>query len=99
MALFPNHNALQECFTQTSPFVSRPAQSNPVNRHPRDAFQTWSAADDVKGKASQLSVEAQREYSKASGVAQAKANKIELYSGKYYAACIAGGVVACVRTH
>ena len=55
--------------------------------------------DDVKSKAGQLSAEAQAELSKASAAAQAKTGGIELYSGKYYAACVLGGVLACVRKY
>ncbi len=35
-------------------------------------------------------------YEKASAKAQAKTGGIELYSGKYYAACTVGGILACV---
>lgn len=52
--------------------------------------------DDAKNKAQKLSKEAQAEFEKASSKAQAKAGKIELYSGKYYAACTFGGLLACV---
>ena len=59
-------------------------------------FSAWSAVDDVKSKAGQLSAEAQKEYTKASQTAQAKAGTIELYSPTYYAACTLGGLLACV---
>jgi len=35
-------------------------------------------------------------YEKASAIAQAKTGGIELYSGKYYASCTVGGILACV---
>lgn len=50
----------------------------------------------MKEKAQELSAEAAKEYEKASKKAQAKAGSIELYSGKYYAACTVGGILACV---
>ena len=95
--LFPNQSALRECFTPTSPLNPKPTPSKFTDRRDNGAFQTWSAVDDVKNKAGQLSAEAQAEFSKVSAAAQAKNGKIELYSGKYYAACILGGVLACVR--
>ena len=42
---------------------------------------------------SPLSTAAQKELAKAAGK---KTAGIELYSGKYYGACILGGVLACV---
>lgn len=53
----------------------------------------------MKEKAQELSAEAAKEYEKASKKAQAKAGSIELYSGKYYAACTVGGILACGTTH
>lgn len=53
--------------------------------------------EDAKDKASKLSAEATKEFEKASSAAQAKTGKIELYSGKFYAACTFGGLLACVR--
>ncbi|KAF5675005.1 mitochondrial phosphate carrier 2 [Fusarium heterosporum] len=58
-----------------------------------------SVVEDAKGKAKQLSAEATAEFEKASAKAQAKAGHIELYSGKYYAACTFGGLMACGLTH
>lgn len=52
--------------------------------------------DNAKDKAVKLGNEATKEFEKASSAAQAKAGKIELYSGKYYAACTFGGLMACV---
>lgn len=54
--------------------------------------------DSAKDKAVKLSNEATKEFEKASSAAQAKAGKIELYSGKYYAACTFGGLLACVSS-
>jgi len=50
-------------------------------------------------KATQMADAAAVEYEKASKTAQAKAGGIELYSGKYYAACTVGGILACGTTH
>lgn len=44
-----------------------------------------------------MSEGAVKEFEKASAAAQAKTGQIELYSGKYYAACTLGGIFACVR--
>ncbi|KAF7548162.1 hypothetical protein G7046_g8773 [Stylonectria norvegica] len=64
-----------------------------------ELYSAWSTVDDVKDKAQKLSVEATKEFEKASSKAQAKAGHIELYSGKYYAACTFGGLMACGLTH
>ncbi|KAI9871740.1 MAG: Cu/Pi carrier, partial [Watsoniomyces obsoletus] len=56
-------------------------------------------ADAVKDKAVELTDAAAKEYNKASNQAQAKVGGIELYSGKYYAACTVGGILACGTTH
>lgn len=72
------------------------------NRTPLQArpelYSAYSVVDDAKGKAQKLSVEATKEFEKASAKAQAKAGHIELYSGKYYAACTIGGLMACVSS-
>lgn len=57
----------------------------------------YSAYSPVEDKVKKLSAEATAEFNKASAAAQAKAGHIELYSGKYYAACTFGGLLACVR--
>lgn len=95
VGLFPNTTALHQALLPTSPFY-RPA-AKPVE-HPkqRPIFSAWSAAETAKEKAVELSEAAQKEYNKASQKAQAKAGGIELYSGKYYAACTVGGILACV---
>jgi len=100
--LFPTQITLQEIFAPQSPLYKHSAQpqSPKSSRKARnDLFPAWSAADDVKSKAGQLSSEAQREIQKASAAAQAKAGVIELYSPKYYAACTLGGLLACGVTH
>lgn len=92
--LFPDSTAIYNSFLPTSCFY-KPAQPTP---HPqkRPIFSAWSAADSVKDKAVELTDNAAKEYNKASNKAQAKVGGIELYSGKYYAACTVGGILACV---
>ena len=96
-SLFPSYSVLQDAFSLHQPF--RQAKAEHLNSSScSDRFAAWSAVDDVKSKAGNLSAEAQKELSKASQTAQAKAGTIELYSGKYYAACTFGGLVACVSS-
>jgi solute carrier family 25 phosphate transporter 3 len=96
VGIFPNTTALAQSFTPSSPYY-KPAPPPADHPQKRPIFASWSAADTVKGKAVELSHEAQAEFEKASKKAQAKAGHIELYSGKYYAACTFGGMLACVR--
>ncbi|KAF5249984.1 hypothetical protein FANTH_4784 [Fusarium anthophilum] len=89
--LHPSKDVLQG--TVYSPLSAKP-------RTPYEArlelFPAYSSViQDAKGKAKELSAEATAEFEKASAKAQAKAGKIELYSGKYYAACTFGGLMAC----
>lgn len=51
--------------------------------------------DDAKDKASDLSAEAKKEFEKATGKPLAKTG-IEMYSKNFYAACVTGGMLACV---
>lgn len=98
VGLFPSQAAISQNFLPTSPFYKPTPQPTP---HPqkRPLFSAWSAADTVKEKAQELSESAQKEFEKASAKAQAKAGGIELYSGKYYAACTVGGILACVSQY
>ena len=89
-SLFPRQEALQKTFGQTASANRTPYQGQP------ELFSAFSVVDDAKGKAQKLSAEATKEFEKASAAAQAKTGKIELYSGKYYAACTFGGLLACV---
>ena len=95
VGLFPSQSTISQSFLPTSPFF-RPDPIPAPHPQKRPIFSAWSAADTVKDKAKELSTEATREIEKASAKAQAKAGKIELYSGKYYAACTVGGILACV---
>lgn len=98
--LFPTQGTLNDVFSHRMPFGSAAPESACEKRSSykarTDLYPAWSAVDDVKAKAGQLTEEAQKEYTKASQAAQAKAGKIELYSPKYYAACTLGGLLACV---
>jgi hypothetical protein len=98
--LFPTQNCLNEVFANQSPF-SRPAPKPRSSEHPlkRPIFSAWSVAETAaaaKAKAGQLTDAAVDKYEKASAKAQAKTGGIELYSGKYYASCTVGGILACV---
>ncbi|KAL2207229.1 mitochondrial phosphate carrier protein 2 [Sarocladium strictum] len=93
--LFPKGDTLQGSFyspmAQTdkpSPYLARP-----------DLYNAWSVVDDAKDKALKVGNEATQGLEKAASTAQAKTGKIELYSGKYYAACTVGGLLACGVTH
>ncbi|KAJ5289158.1 mitochondrial phosphate carrier protein [Penicillium angulare] len=64
----------------------------PMSSSRREPFSAWSAIDEVKKTAG-------NEFEAASQKAQQKAGHIEPWSAKYYAACIAGGTLACGLTH
>ena len=98
--LFPTQSCLNDVFANQSPF-SRPTSKPRSSEHPlkRPIFSAWSVnetAETAKAKAGQLTDAAVNQYEKASTKAQAKTGGIELYSGKYYAACTVGGILACV---
>ena len=95
--LYPTQATLNEVFASQRPFSRSRTQAKSAE-HPlkRPLFSAWSVAEDAKTKATQLSGAAINEYEKASAKAQAKTGAIELYSGKYYAACTVGGILACV---
>lgn len=93
--MFPSQSALAAVFAPQHPMVSKPDASTSVQIK-REPFSAWSAVEDIKKKADSAGKEVAREYRVASEKAQQKAGKIELYSGKYYAACTFGGLLACV---
>lgn len=99
-SLFPTTGVLGDVFSPQLAYtkhLSNPKPKQDLLHPPKHTrFPAWSAVDDMKTKAGALSNEAQKEISKASSAAQAKAGEIELYSLKYYAACTFGGLVACV---
>ena len=102
--LFPTQGTLHDVFhpaTWKHPAdtpKSKSLQSAPLNKSPAHPglYTAWSVVDDTKKKANALSVEATKEFEKASAAARAKTGHIELYSAKYYAACTFGGLLACV---
>ena len=100
--LFPNSSAVNEVFSCRHPLKAARSQeptSKPLYiQSAGPKFSIWSVAEDAQSKANVLSEEAQREIRKASAAAQAKTGQIELYSAKYYTACISGGLMACVGT-
>lgn len=97
---YPTQGALNDVFSTRHPLTRQQPSSlpkeQPLSNAPRPRFMAWSAAEDIKSKASALSDEAQKELQKASATARAKTGQIELYSSKYYAACTLGGLMACV---
>jgi solute carrier family 25 (mitochondrial phosphate transporter), member 3 len=103
--LYPRYDTLQQNFALPLAFshphyVLRPqngmkAKTSTYQGRP-ELYGTYSVVDDAKAKTKQLGAEASKEFEKASAAAQSKAGKIELYSGKYYAACTFGGLLACV---
>ncbi|KAL2020723.1 hypothetical protein VTK56DRAFT_8023 [Thermocarpiscus australiensis] len=102
--LYPSLGTLQQTFG-SSPYSRGRTQNKPNAAGPTpyqarlDLYPAYSVVDDAKDKAKKLSAEATKEFEAASQAAQAKTGKIELYSGKYYAACTFGGLLACGLTH
>lgn len=87
-SFFPTAGTLTATFGHATPYSlkrpSTPATSSPYLARSQ-LYPSWDVAEDAKNKAAGLSDAAQKELAKASEIAQAKAGKIELYSGKYYA--------------
>jgi solute carrier family 25 phosphate transporter 3 len=104
MTLYPSYDILQNTFG-SRPYSrglpqTKPTSSGPTPYQARlELYPAYSVVDDAKNKAQKLSAEATREFEAASQKAQAKAGHIELFSGKYYAACTFGGMMACGLTH
>lgn len=101
---FPSASALAATFGTSYPYrTSSNNATSPATRSPYEArsnlYSSWDIAEDAKNKAAGLSDAAQKELQKASAMAQAKTGTIELYSGKYYATCTFGGLMACGLTH
>ncbi len=98
-SLYPSLDTIQQAFpgTLSRPQASPKARGGATPYQARtDLYLAYSVVDDAKNKAQKLSAEAAKEFEAASQKAQASAGKIELYSGKYYAACTFGGLLACV---
>ncbi|WPG98881.1 mitochondrial carrier [Acrodontium crateriforme] len=99
-SFFPSSSTLSATFG--TPATATPMASS-AKRSPYQArselYGSWSVAEDAKDKASQLTAAASKEIEKASALAQSKTGAMELYSPKYYASCIFGGLMACGLTH
>lgn len=80
-SLFPTFSALSATFGEATPY-----QTAPKRKDISHLYTSWDVTEDAKTKATQLSDKAAAELAKASNIAQEKTGKIELYSGKYYAA-------------
>lgn len=92
--LFPRYEVLQGTLSKRPQDDAKSQFSKATPYQARtDLYPAFSIIDD---KAKKLSAEATAEFNKASAAAQAKAGKMELYSGKFYAACTFGGMMACV---
>ncbi|KAM7208110.1 Mitochondrial carrier domain containing protein [Naviculisporaceae sp. PSN 640] len=103
--LYPKFETLQQAFGSPYSLTRQQNAPTPKSSGPTpyqaqpELYYAYSMVDDAKNKARKLSAEAQRDLDAASKKAQAKTGKIELYSGKYYAACTFGGLLACGLTH
>jgi solute carrier family 25 phosphate transporter 3 len=98
--LYPTQGTLNNVFipqlpfSQPKPHSSAPSRTRYQSRS--DLFPTWSVVEDAKTKTKAFGDAAVKDIDQASAKTQAKVGKIELYSPKYYAACISGGLLACV---
>ncbi|KAL5594484.1 hypothetical protein BROUX41_001416 [Berkeleyomyces rouxiae] len=64
-----------------------------------ELYGSYSIVESTKNAAHKLSEEAATELEKASLKAQDATGHVQLYTGKYYAACTFGGLLACGTTH
>lgn len=97
LSLFPSQDSVRQSFGSPLPQPSH-GKSGPTPYAARsELYGAWSVVEDAKDKAKKFSSEAQAEFDKASTKAKPKPGTIELYSGQYYAACVVGGLMACVR--
>ncbi|KAG6142096.1 hypothetical protein E4U12_003764 [Claviceps purpurea] len=94
--LFPRPETLQGLIY--SPLESKAPKTTPWQAR-TEFYGAYSMVEDAESKAKKLGAEASKKLDKASSATQAKAGHIELYSGKYYAACTFGGLLACGLTH
>ena len=94
--MLPSESTVANIFGSQHPLGPhnlRPQLSVSSKRQP---FQAWSVIEDTKQKTDAVAKEAAREFDLASQKTQAKTGKIEPWTGKYYAACTFGGLLACV---
>lgn len=93
--LFPNSDTLHSSLS--NPGTDPRVQSGATPWQARtELYPAFSIVDDTKDKAKKIGNEAAKELEKAGGKAQVKTGQIELYSGRFYAACTVGGLMACV---
>ncbi|GAO15951.1 hypothetical protein UVI_02039720 [Ustilaginoidea virens] len=88
--LVPQPETLRSFFS--SSVDAAPSKPTPYQARP-ELYGAFSMADNARDRAPT------RGLAKASPTAQAKTGPIEPYSGKYYAACTFGGLLACGLTH
>ncbi|KAL7266895.1 Cu/Pi carrier [Rhizina undulata] len=88
--IIPSPSTLSAFFP--SPY-QKPSKVGPVTS---ELYTIASVNEDGRNPGSQLSAAATAELAKASGRAP---NRIEMYSPKFYAACVTGGLLACGLTH
>ncbi|KAM5490052.1 Cu/Pi carrier [Microsporum canis] len=84
--LLVGSNALQDAVSKGGSY-----ETSRVITNYQGPFPAWSVAEDIKRRAES----SQQGVPKGPG----PAGRIELYSGKYYASCITGGMLACGLTH
>lgn len=96
--MFPSEDTITSIFSSQHP-LQRKMQPHPepLSAAKRQPFPAWSVVEETKKKSDAIATEAAREFDIASQKAQSKTGKIEPWSGKYYAACTFGGLLACVR--
>ncbi|KAG5205321.1 Mitochondrial phosphate carrier protein 2 [Trichophyton interdigitale] len=92
-SIFPDSLFSGEALVQ-DPYSKRGLCPGATDSLKRTPFPAWSVAEDVK-RNTRPSQEVGSTGSKGPG----PTGKIELYSGKYYASCITGGILACGLTH
>lgn len=92
----PSQETLQILFSSKIP------RSKSVNPSHSELFPAWSTTDDIKNdikdRTVKMGTKLSKDVQKASMAAQKRTGQIELYSGKYFAACTLGGLLACVST-
>lgn len=84
-SLFSGEASVQDPYSKCGVY---PGATGSLKRTP---FPAWSVAEDVK-----RNTRSPQEVGSMGSKGTGPAGKIELYSGKYYASCITGGILACV---
>ncbi|PHH54286.1 putative mitochondrial phosphate carrier protein [Ceratocystis fimbriata CBS 114723] len=86
-----------------SSVVSPASKASPSKHTPYEArtelFGSYSIVESTKNATHKLGEEAADKFEKASLKAQDATGHVQLYTGKYYAACTFGGLLACGTTH